>query len=127
MSKHNYKGVWVNSFGIPTSKPIFDRKKKGKDRVRDVYNVSFRSSFKKDSPKNLIVVYDIPEEKKKERDWFRRNLKRFGYILIQRSIWVGPSPLPENFIKYIKEIGLKDKIKVFKLAKEYSKNNNLLN
>ncbi|MFA5934631.1 MAG: CRISPR-associated endonuclease Cas2 [Candidatus Paceibacterota bacterium] len=127
MSKYNYKGIWVNSFGIPTSSPDFNRRKNTIDRTRDIYNMSFSSNFKKDSPKNLIVVYDIPEEKKKERDWFRRNLKRLGFIMIQRSIWVGPSPLPKSFVDYVKSIGLKDKVKIFRLAKEYSEKNNNFN
>jgi DNA-binding transcriptional regulator PaaX len=113
----NYKGVRVNSFGIPTSKinriNINDRKKR-------YYNTSFSSNSKSDLPKNLLVIYDIPEEMKKERDWFRRHLKRFNFIMIQRSVWVGPSPLPKDFLDYVKSIGIKDKFKTFKLARSYS-------
>ena len=71
-------------------------------------------------------MYDIPEDKKKERDWFRRHLAKFGYAMIQRSVWVGPSPLPEDFVSYIKELGLKDKLKVFKVAKTYTEKGNTL-
>jgi len=127
MSIRNYKGVWVNSFGIPTNKPKYDRRKKNSDRVKQIYNVSFYSCFKETSPKNLIVIYDIPEEKKKERDWFRRSLKKFNFIMIQRSVWVGPSPLPNDFLDYVKSIGLKDKFKTFKLAKPYSEYINKIN
>ncbi|MFA5934348.1 MAG: CRISPR-associated endonuclease Cas2 [Candidatus Paceibacterota bacterium] len=129
MSKHNYKGVWVNSFGIPTSSPDFDKRKKEnrKNKVRDTYNVSFQSNFKKESPKKLIVMYDISHDQKTERDWLRRHLKKFGYVMIQRSVWVGPSPLPKSFVDYIKSIGLKDNLKTFRLAKEYSEKNNIFN
>lgn len=64
-------------------------------------------------------MYDIPHEKKKERDWFRRQLKNFHYIMIQKSVWVGPSPLPKDFLDYVKLIGLKNKLKTFKLTKPY--------
>lgn len=120
---YNYKGVRVNSFGIP----VFNSKTNtinNNQKKKDVYHSSFSFSFKKDSPKNLIVMYDIPEEKKKERDWFRRHLRKFDYIMIQRSVWVGPSPLPKDFIKYVKSIGLKDKLKVFKLKNKYSETSN---
>ena len=127
MSKHNYKRVWVNSFGIPTSKPDFGSRKKVVDRKRGIYNVSFTSNFKKDSPKKLIVMYDVPHNQKTERDWLRRHLKKFGYIIIQRSVWVGPSPLPKSFVDYVKEIGLRDNLKTFRLAKEYSEKDNKLN
>lgn len=65
-------------------------------------------------------MYDVIEAKKKERDWFRRQLKNFGYIMIQRSVWVGPSPLPKEFLSYVKLIDLQDHLKTFKLAKPYT-------
>ena len=81
----------------------------------------FIFNFPKDAPKNLIVMFDIPESKKGEREWFRWHLKRGGYVMIQKSVWVGPSPLPKEFLKYLETIGLKDLIKTFKLARDYQK------
>jgi len=115
-----YKGVKVNSLGIP----IFLKDKKSRvkreNRKRNFYHITFSSPFKKDSSKNLIVMYDIPHYQKKERDWFRRHLIKFGYIMIQKSVWVGPSPLPKDFLDYLKEIKIKDNFKTFKLAKSYT-------
>lgn len=111
-----YKGIQVNHLGLPvlnSSKTAYSHKKR-------LYNSSFNFSFKKDAPKDLVVMYDIPHELKKERDWFRRHLVKFGYIMIQKSVWVGPSPLPKEFIKYLKEIKIGDKLKTFKLAKPYN-------
>lgn len=117
-----YKGVRVNAFGLPvlTDEQKRDRKKYI-NRKRNFYGISFVSPFKKDASKNLIVMYDVADGKKKERDWLRRHLIKFGYIMIQRSVWVGPSPLPEQFVAYIKELGLRASVKKFKLAKPYSK------
>jgi len=72
-------------------------------------------------------MYDVAEEKKKERDWFRRQLKNFGYVMIQRSVWVGPSPLSKEFVDYVKEIGLQDHLKTFKLAKAYTGKESVFN
>ncbi len=113
--KFNYKGVSVNMFGLPS----FREPKKKKDIPKRVYLHSFISTFHKDAPKNLLLIYDIPEGKKKERDWFRRQLKSFDFIMIQRSVWVGPSPLPSGFLDYLKKIGLEKEFKTFKLAKSY--------
>lgn len=116
-----YKGMRVNAFGLP----VFNGSKKeqnrkfSRTRKRSFYHVSFLSSFKKYAPKNLIVMYDIPHTLKKERDWFRRHLIKFGYIIIQKSVWVGPSPLPKDFLIYLKEIKIGDSFKTFKLAKHY--------
>ncbi len=117
--KNYYKGIQVTSLGLPSlNKPKRNRTKK-ENRKRVFYNISFSSFSKKDSPKNLLIIYDIPEPMKKERDWFRRQLKNFDFVMIQRSVWVGPSPLPADFLSYVKKIGLKKEFKTFKLAKSY--------
>ena len=116
--KRYYKGVQINAFGLPILLEKKPRIKLNK-RKRDFYNPTFISPFKKDSPKNLIVMYDVPQEMKKERDWFRRHLTKFGYIMIQKSVWVGPSPLPKDFMVYLKEIKIGDNLKTLKLAKPY--------
>lgn len=121
-----YKGMRVNAFGLPISKNDYQRRIKQNNRKRNFYHTAFSSPFNKDSPKNLILMYDVVEEKKKERDWFRRQLKNFDYIMIQRSVWVGPSPLPKEFLNYVKAIGLQNHLKTFKLAKSYTgKGNNI--
>jgi hypothetical protein len=60
-----YKGMHVNLFGIPV--PINKKRirVKEKNRKRDSYRMTFASPFLKDSPKNLIVMYDIPHFQKK--------------------------------------------------------------
>ena len=40
--------------------------------------------------------------------------------MIQRSVWVGPSPLPKEFLDYVKTIGLQNYLKTFKLAEAYT-------
>lgn len=113
--KFHYKGTSVNILGLPT----FGDYKKKINIPKRIYLKSFISNFKKDMPKNLLLMYDIPHAKKKERDWFRRQLKNFDFIMIQKSVWVGPSPLPTEFIVYLKRIGLHQEFKTFKLAKSY--------
>ena len=114
-----YKGVRVNSFGIPLFLKDKKSRVKIKNRKKAFYNTTFISPFLENSPKNLMVMYDIPHNLKKERDWFRRHLIKFGYVMIQKSVWVGPSPLPKNFLIYLREIKIGDNFKTFKLAKSY--------
>jgi len=83
----------------------------------------FEFKFNNDSPKNLIVMFDVPEPKKAEREWLRWHLKKFNYVMIQKSVWVGPSPLPKDFLDYTYSIGLKQSLKTFKLAKGYNPDN----
>jgi DNA-binding transcriptional regulator PaaX len=105
-------------FGLPD---FGDSKKEKKITVpKRQYLQSFISNFKKGAPKNLLLMYDIPHIRKKERDWFRRQLKNFDFIMIQKSVWVGPSPLPKDFLDYLKRINLQKEFKTFKLAKSYT-------
>ncbi len=81
----------------------------------------FSTEKTENDPKNLLIIYDIPEQKRSEREWFRRNLKNLHFIMIQKSVWVGPSPLPKDFLDYLKEIKIGDSFKTFKLEKGYQK------
>ena len=115
-----YKGMRVNSLGIPAQGGKKRVRIKEKNRKRNFYFITFPSPFLMNSPKNLIVMYDIPHFQKKERDWFRRHLIRFSYVMIQKSVWVGPSPLPKDFLDYLKEIKIGDDFRTFRLAKPYN-------
>ena len=65
-------------------------------------------------------MFDIPEVQKAEREWLRWHLKKFHYFMIQKSVWVGPSPLPKKFLDYIKSIKIENGVKTFKLARGYN-------
>ncbi|HNW71476.1 MAG TPA: CRISPR-associated endonuclease Cas2 [Candidatus Paceibacterota bacterium] len=114
-----YKGMKVNLLGFPVSNSNKSDRVKKNGRKRKFYHLSFSSPFPENAPKNLLLVYDIPELMKKERDWFRRQLISFGFVMIQKSVWVGPSPLPKEFLNYLKLIKKGDNFKTFKLAKGY--------
>lgn len=119
---YKYKGVTVNAFGLPVfNSNKNDNKKSGKPGKMYYQYRCFEFNYKIGSPRNLVVMYDIPKDKRKERNWFRRHLQKFGYIMIQKSVWVGPSPLPKDFLNYVKKIGLANQLVTLKLAKPYQK------
>lgn len=65
--------------------------------------------------KKLIVIFDIPEKKKRYREWLRMELIGYGFSLVQKSVWFGPS-LPKEFVEYLGEAGLLKHIKFFKAS-----------
>jgi DNA-binding transcriptional regulator PaaX len=89
------------------------------EKQKDILK-KFETQNNENSPKDLLIVYDIEENRKKERNWLRFHLKKFHFVMIQKSVWVGPSPLPKEFTDYLKEIKLGDNLKTFKLAKGYN-------
>jgi len=73
------------------------------------------SPFQRQSKKDLLVIFDIPEKYKHKREWLREQLKIFGYEMIQRSVWVGPSPLPHSFMNVIHELKIDTHVRKFKI------------
>lgn len=120
----NYKGLVVNSLGLPVS----GRKEKISSRRKRVYyrHRCFVYNFKNNAPKDQVIVYDMPQKNRGEREWFMRHLKKFDYTLIQKGVWVGPSPLPRGFVNYVKSIGLGEYLKVFSLSRPYSRDDSNL-
>lgn len=147
--KFYYKGIPMNAFFLPAFQNY--KKQSVRNKFSKLYNDGYLDkknqcyilnknskifleknkksqlkifeSTENNGPKNLLLLYDIPEDKKKERDWFRRTLIKFGFVMVQRSVWVGPSPLPKEFLDYTKKIGLKDAVKTFKLQSDYKLRN----
>ena len=42
-----------------------------------------------------LVLFDIPNDKRKRRDIFRARLKELGLILYQNSVWIYPYPFEQ--------------------------------
>ena len=74
------------------------------------------SPFKSGLPSNTIIAFDIPEKYRPMRDWLRKQLKIFGYKMIQKSLWRGQGPLPEEFKKRLVSLGIKERVKIFALS-----------
>lgn len=64
--------------------------------------------------KNMIIAFDVPESEKKKRDWLRVELRCLGFTPIQKSVWFGPSPLPEKFLKSLSELNILSCVKFFR-------------
>ncbi len=144
-TEYNYKGMRVNIFGIPKfnkypkktvqktinrlrSKNIIEKElsgivlsKYGKDYVKRKFDSlkQFDKLERTSNKRDLLLMFDIPTEKKAHREWLRWHLKKFNFVMAQKSIWVGPNPLPKEFNDYLKKIKLDKCIKIFKLAKPY--------
>lgn len=66
--------------------------------------------------KNTIVIFDVPEKRRKLRDYLRTELVDLGYEQLQKSVWIGAGPLPAAFMDFIKEKELLDTVHIFIIA-----------
>lgn len=56
-----------------------------------------------------MIIFDIPEKKRKYRDYLRQILKTLGFKELQKSIWVTPHPIPD----FLKELLWEERMKYF--------------
>jgi len=64
-----------------------------------------------------MVLFDIPENKKRQRDFFRRGLGYLGYKKLQRSIWVCPYDVLEETKNLIKRYKLEAYVEILLVNK----------
>jgi len=71
-----------------------------------------------------VVIFDIPEDLKKAREYFRDDLERLGLILIQESVYVYPYPCFTEINIYRELYGIKDYVR-FMMTKEIEREEEL--
>lgn len=54
-----------------------------------------------------MVFFDIPESKRKYRDYLRKVIKTIGFHEFQKSIWIYPHPVPQ----FLKDLLFEENIK----------------
>jgi len=67
-------------------------------KSRDFITNPFESLDKLKKGELKVIVFDIPELERKKRDWLRISLMNLGFEMLQKSVWVGNTDLPEEFI-----------------------------
>jgi phenylacetic acid degradation operon negative regulatory protein len=78
------------------------------------------SPFTEKSTSSMIISFDIPEKDRILRNWLRNQIKIFNYKMLQQSLWIGPGPLPEPFLKRLENLKIRKNIKTFKIAKNHN-------
>ncbi|MBI4034654.1 CRISPR-associated endonuclease Cas2 [Candidatus Saccharibacteria bacterium] len=61
----------------------------------------------------IVVAYDIPERRRKVRRHLRKQLERWNFVRVQRSVWQTQSKLPIGFTKMIHDFDLRDSVEVY--------------
>jgi CRISPR-associated endonuclease Cas2 len=62
-----------------------------------------------------MVIFDIPEDARYERNKLRSLLRLNGFKLLQKSVFVNPYPLNREAIIYLQQTGLDKFIRVFRM------------
>lgn len=70
-----------------------------------------------------IVIFDIPEQRRIIRNLFRRNLKKWGFKHLQKSVWISKRNIFDKLNSYIKDLGIEKWVVVIesdKLTADFS-------
>jgi len=54
----------------------------------------------------MIVIFDIPEEKRTFRNFIRRLLKQMDFTMLQKSVFITPYVLPKVFFDLLRDMKL---------------------
>jgi len=91
---------------------ILQAKKQG-DLPNKKYEVQKETTFK-------IVTFDIPEKQRKKRRWLRDSLRELEFEMLQKSVWIGKTKLPEEFISDLNRAKILSYIEIFEITKSGS-------
>jgi len=86
--------------------------KKGLEKILKIALKKTEKKRRKDG-KWIMVVFDIPERKRKLRDLFRENLQILGFKFFQKSTWVCPFDVLKELEGIIQPHGLEDYVRIF--------------
>ncbi|KKR61715.1 hypothetical protein A2643_03575 [Candidatus Nomurabacteria bacterium RIFCSPHIGHO2_01_FULL_39_220] len=57
-----------------------------------------------------IILLDLPEERKSERESLRYFLKKAGFVCLKNSAWISPFPFEHLFTNIKKDLGLREEM-----------------
>jgi DNA-binding transcriptional regulator PaaX len=59
-----------------------------------------------------IILLDLPEDRKSERESLRYLLKKAGFVCLKNSAWISPFPFEHLFTNIKKDLGLTSEIMI---------------
>lgn len=65
-----------------------------------------------------IVSFDIPEKERVKRNWLRLQLLASDFKPLQKSVWIGKRPLPEELIKRFDDLSITSYVHVISIDRK---------
>jgi CRISPR-associated endonuclease Cas2 len=64
-----------------------------------------------------LVIFNIPENKRKIRDQLRRNITKLGMGLLQNSVWISPNDIKDEVEQIKKRLNLENQLRFFEVTR----------
>ena len=62
-----------------------------------------------------LVIFDIPERERRKRDVVRTELVACHFKQLQKSVWIGYNPLPDDFLIILDDLNLHNRVHIFSI------------
>ncbi len=62
-----------------------------------------------------LVIFDIPEKERSKRRAIRVELLAAGFTQLQKSVWIGHAPLPEDFLTFLDVLRVRNHVHIFSI------------
>jgi len=86
--------------------------KKGLKKVFKVWAKNLEKKRRKDG-KWIMIIFEIPERKRKLRDLLREYLQLLGYRMLQQSVWICPFDVLKETEAFLRVHSLDPYVKIF--------------
>jgi len=88
---------------------LFKLTEKGKEKINEVFPlVDFNK--KKWDRSWRVLIYDIPETKKSQREMLRRKIIELGFGKLSGSVYISPFPIEREMVNFLEKYGLTEKV-----------------
>lgn len=71
----------------------------------------------KPSRELILIVFDVPEKERRKRNWLRAALKRLNFRMLQQSVWMGKTELPETFLHDLRRMRLLSYVEILVITR----------
>lgn len=68
---------------------------------------------KRKDRKWVMLIFDIPERKRKYRDDLRKSLYALGFQMLQKSVWISPYDVNQELEKIVRAYQIEGYIRIF--------------
>ena len=86
----------------------------GKEKIQREFPIM--SLSKRWNKKWIIIVFDIEEGSRRQRNILRNMLKNVGFGMLQQSVWISPLPIGQDMKEFISHQGFSDRAFVLEVS-----------
>ncbi len=90
--------------------------KKGLEKLGIINKKEKERYESKPDNKIRIVAFDVPENERWKRAWLREALIALDFSMLQQSVWMGKSQIPEQFLEDLRDKQMLNRVHILEVS-----------